>query len=193
VARKTANVEPVSGTVLIKLPAGANARKWKLGPAQANGFIPLSEAKTIPLKSTVDTTKGRVEVNTAASNKGGSVQAAQFYSGQFAVNQIGSRSRPITEMTMNARLSCPKKGKNRVGAAAKRRSRGLWGSGKGRFRTRGRHSSATVRGTTWYSKDTCTSTTTVVREGTVTVRDFVKKKNVTVKKGRRYVARAKKR
>jgi len=36
------------------------------------------------------------------------------------------------------------------------------------------------------------STLTRVAEGTVTVRDFARRKNVTVKKGRRYVAKARK-
>ena len=180
--------------MLVKLPNGASARKWKLGPAQANGFIPLSEAKTIPLKSTVDTTNGRVEVNTASSNKGGSVSGRAVLLG--AVPHEPDRQPVAADHGDDdeRELSCPKGGRKRVGAAAKkRRSRGLWGSGKGRFRTRGRHSSATVRGTVWYSKDTCSTTTTVVREGTVEVRDFVKKKTVQVKKGKRYVARAKRR
>jgi hypothetical protein len=47
-----------------------------------------------------------------------------------------------------------------------------------------------VRGTEWLTKDTCTTTTTTVKSGVVTVRDFGKRKNVTVRKGKRYVARA---
>jgi ferric-dicitrate binding protein FerR (iron transport regulator) len=75
--------------------------------------------------------------------------------------------------------------------AARAKSRHLWGSDKGgKFRTRGRNSAATVRGTTWYTKDTCTTTTTVVREGSVIVTDFAKHKHVKVKAGKRYVARA---
>ena len=50
-----------------------------------------------------------------------------------------------------------------------------------------------MRGTLWLTKDTCTTTTTVVREGTVIVKDLAKHKNVKVKAGHRYVARAKKR
>ena len=68
--------------------------------------------------------------------------------------------------------------------------RRLWGDGKGRFRTRGRHGAATVRGTKWLTEDRCTSTKVSVKRGTVLVRDFVKKKNKIVKKGQSYVARA---
>ena len=48
-----------------------------------------------------------------------------------------------------------------------------------------------MRGTTWLVEDRCDgSTLTRVAAGTVTVRDFGRRKNVTVKKGKRYVAKA---
>ena len=71
----------------------------------------------------------------------------------------------------------------------KKKVRRLWGDGKGRFRTKGRHGAATVRGTKWLTQDTCSGTLVRVKRGTVTVRDFAKKKTVVVKKGRTYVAR----
>jgi hypothetical protein len=190
---RTANVEPVSGTVLVKLPKGARAARYRLGAAQANGFIPLQQASQIPLKSTLDTTRGRVEVQSAVGrSKPGQVQNGMFYSGMFQIRQTGGSRRPVTEMVLNERLSCranSKKGKLEP-AARRKRSRRLWGNGKGRFRTRGRRSSATVRGTQWMTKDSCSTTTTVVKSGVVIVRDFAKRKNVRVKKGKRYVARA---
>jgi hypothetical protein len=101
-----------------------------------------------------------------------------------------TKTRGLTEMVMSGSLSCPT-GKGKVVAAARKRSRALWGNGHGRFRTRGRSSSATVRGTEWYSKDTCKGTETRVVRGTVIVNDFGKKKNVTVKAGKKYFARYK--
>ena len=65
----------------------------------------------------------------------------------------------------------------------------LWGSGKGKFRTDGKYSSATVRGTIWLVQDRCEGTLTKVRRGTVAVRDFKRKKTVTVKAGHTYLAR----
>ena len=50
---------------------------------------------------------------------------------------------------------------------------------------------ATVVGTKWLVEDRCTSTLTKVARGKVRVRDFVKHKTVLVKKGRKYIARAK--
>src|SRR4051794_32629726 len=190
---KTANVEPVSGTVLVKLPAGADRRKYRLGPAQASGFIRLSEAAEIPLRSTLDTTRGRVEVQSSVGvTKPGQTQSGQFYAGVAEVRQTGGTRRPVTEMVLNGTLECRSNTRDKVSSAAKR-SRQLWGSVKGRFRTRGRHSSATVRGTEWLTKDTCNTTTTLVKTGVVTVRDFAKRKNITLRKGKRYVARAKRR
>ena len=66
----------------------------------------------------------------------------------------------------------------------------LWGSGKGKFRTNGKYSSATVRGTIWLVEDRCEGTLTKVTRGTVSVRDFKRKKTVTVKAGHSYLARA---
>jgi ferric-dicitrate binding protein FerR (iron transport regulator) len=60
---------------------------------------------------------------------------------------------------------------------------------KGRFRTRGRHSTATVRGTKYLVKDDCNGTLTLVKEGRVVVRDFRRHRTVIVKTGHRYLAR----
>ena len=49
-----------------------------------------------------------------------------------------------------------------------------------------------MRGTKWLTQDTCGGTLVRVKRGTVTVRDFAKKKTVVVKKGKSYVARPKK-
>ena len=48
-----------------------------------------------------------------------------------------------------------------------------------------------MRGTKWLVTDTCTSTTTRVTQGTVSVEDFVKHKRVTVRANKRYTARKK--
>jgi hypothetical protein len=82
-------------------------------------------------------------------------------------------------------------------AAAKKKKRGgksvlggLWGNGKGTFRTDGKYGSATVRGTIWLTQDRCDGTLTTVRRGTVSVRDFKRRKAVSVKAGHSYLARA---
>ena len=73
---------------------------------------------------------------------------------------------------------------------SRRLIRRLRARGRGRFRTRGRYSSATVRGTTWTIADRCDGTLTSVRSGTVAVRDFRRRRTIIVRAGKAYLARA---
>jgi hypothetical protein len=181
VVGKSVNVQVEKGTVLVKPPPGV-ALKIGVRPAQ-NGFVALTNAAQIPVGSLVDTTHGQVGM-TSAAGTGPSLQKGSFYSGQFKIVQKRA-TKAITELQLSQPLTC-KKGK---ASGASARSRRLWGNVHGRFRTRGRNSTATVRGTLWLTKDTCSSTLTVVKRGTVVVRDFGLKKNVTVKQGKTYLAR----
>ena len=74
-------------------------------------------------------------------------------------------------------------------AAKKPKKRRLWGDGRGKFRTKGSYSSATVRGTKWLVSDSCAGTLTRVVRGVVSVRDILKRKTVRVRAGKRYLAR----
>jgi CSLREA domain-containing protein len=168
VAGKNVNVLLKSGTVKVKLPG----RKR---------FRTLSDDEQLPVGTTVDTTKGRVTLVAAGG------QAADFYAGIFRIGQKKG-SKPLTTLTLTEKLSCPKAG-NAI-ASAKKKKRRLWGDGSGRFRTKGKHSAATVVGTKWLVEDRCKSTLTRVVRGRVSVRDFVKKKTVIVRAGKRYTARA---
>ena len=98
----------------------------------------------------VDTTKGRVTIVAAGG------QSADFYDGIFRLSQ-SEGAKPLTTLTLVEALSCPKAGK--AVAAAKKKKRRLWGDGSGKFRTKGKHSAATVVGTRWLVEDRCTSTT----------------------------------
>ncbi len=167
-AGETVLVEP-SGTVKVKRPG-------------TNRFVRLREDELLPVGSVVDTLKGRVTLTAT----GGS--AATFYDGIFRVTQ-GRGARPLTTLTLVERLRC---GGRATAAAKAKKKRRLWGDGRGKFRVKGKHSAATVVGTKWLVEDTCTTTLTRVVRGRVSVRDFVKKKTVLVKAGRRYLARAKK-
>ena len=88
-------------------------------------------------------------------------------------------------------LVCPvKKGKRELGGGGLARSsnRGLWGSGKGNFRSEGKHGSATVRGTIWWAQDTCKGTLFKVKRGVVTIKDFTSGKTLKLHAGQRYLA-----
>jgi hypothetical protein len=175
-AGKTVNAEPKSGTVKVK-PPGAKA------------YVALDEAQQLPVGTIVDARNGHVTLIAAADASGGTA-TAEFWAGIFRLGQTKGAT-PITTLTLVEKLSCPKRG--RASTAAKRKKkRRLWGDGKGKFRTDGQYSSATVRGTKWLVEDRCTSTLTRVVRGRVAVRDKVKRKTVIVRAGKKYVAKARK-
>ncbi len=193
---QTFNVRETKGNVKIQLPKGTSAAKAKsLGysPAATNKFVSLSEALSVPMGSKLDTRRGTVRLLSAglpqANNS--SYNGASFRGGVFNVRQRGNN--PLTTLTAKGNLGCKKVRRSSNVSAA--RSRSLFGRGRGRFRTRGRRSSATVRGTAWLQKDSCAGTLTVVRQGTVVVKDVAKRKPIVLrstapKKKRRYLARA---
>ena len=151
VTNQTIVVAPARGTVLVKVPG-------------AKVFAKLDVTRGIPVGSTVDARKGRVTL-TSIPKPGAPPETATFYDGIFKVTQ----SRGITNLTLVEELArCPRKG--RASAAAKKKSRKLWGDGKGSFRTTGKYSAATVRGTKWLVQDSCAGTLTRVTQGSVTVR-----------------------
>ena len=172
VAGKRVNALPVRGVVKIRRPGSSS-------------FAVLGAGEQIPVGTTIDVTKGRVTLVAAADKQGGTAQA-DFYAGTFKLTQTKG-AKPLTTLRLTDKLSC---GSGQAGSAAKKRKkRRLWGDGAGRFRTSGSYSSATVRGTRWLTEDTCTSTLTKVARGSVTVRDFERRKTVVVKAGKQYVAR----
>jgi hypothetical protein len=173
VAGKKVNALPASGTVKIKLPG-------------KKGFATLKAGEQIPVGTTVDTTHGRVTLVTAAKN--GGTDQAEFYDGVFKVGQ--AKGSKLTTLTLVEKLACKGGGKAASAAKKKKGKRRLWGDGKGKFRTKGSFSSATVRGTKWLVQDTCSTTLTRVARGTVTVRDFAKNRTVIVKAGKKYLARS---
>ena len=124
----------------------------------------------------VDTRNGVVEIT---RSDGG---VAKFYDGIFKLSPVRRdhdddlepEAHRLPEGQQGARARPPRSP----------RSRKLWGDGKGKFRTKGSYSAATIRGTKWLVQDTCTSTLTRVTQGSVLVRDLVKKRNVIVRKGR---------
>jgi hypothetical protein len=172
-AGETVVVKRVSGKVLVRVPGTTK-------------FIEVDAAEGIPLGSTVDTKKGVIEL-TSVTKPGGTPQTARFFDGIFKVTQTGT----TTDLKLTEPLAACKKPKTAGAAATKPKSRKLWGSGKGKFRTIGQYSAATVRGTKWLVRDSCAGTLTRVTSGVVAVRDNVKRKTILLRSGKRYLARPK--
>jgi streptogramin lyase len=174
VLAQKATAAVVKGAVRVRLPGAAAFTALTKDPA------------SIPIGSTLDTTKGTIKLVTAGT--GATIQKGSFNGGQFRLLQPKS-GKGLTDIVMlggNLNRCSAKK----AGAAAKR-GRQLFTDAHGRFRTRGRYSSATVRGTRFLTKDTCAGTVTKVSRGTVLVRDLVKKRNFKVTAGHSYLAKPK--
>jgi len=171
---ETVNASRSRGTVKVKLPG-------------SDEFFVLQDGQQLPMGTTFDTSKGRVNLVAAASNVPGPTQRAWFYRGVFKVTQ-SKGSKPLTTLAMTGKLQCGGGGKANA-AASKKRKRRLWGDGKGRFRTKGKHSAATVVGTRWLVEDRCNGTLTRVKRGKVRVRDFKRRKTILVKAGHKYFAK----
>jgi len=142
----------------------------------------------IPYNSTVDVTNGSVVLKTDTGSL--TVNGADGISAVFLLLRGIDKKKPIVELrlTKGDFSVCPKRRLSGVTAPPKV-IRQLWAKGKGRFRTRGRYSAATVRGTNWLSADRCDGTLTKVDQGIIQVSDFPKRTQVTLRAGKSYLAK----
>jgi hypothetical protein len=149
-------LEPVSGEVQVR-------------PTGATRYRDLEARRRYPVGVTVDAQDGAVRLIVART---GGVSRAVFSEGKFTVTQARAGD-PVATL----RLTGPSYADVCAGASAaakgrRKRVRRLWGDGKGAFRTSGRYSAATVRGTRWLTEDRCDGTVTRVVRGEVVVDDF---------------------
>ena len=131
----------------------------------------------------------------------GTIYHADFYEGRFLIGKQLADGVTVLQLSGSDFKSCkaakrtlsafdnkkPKKAKKVK--RSKKVVRHLWGSGKGKFRTKGRFIAATVHGTTWLTEDRCDGSRAFVQEGVVDVRDLVKHKTIQLGAGQSYVAR----
>ena len=175
---RTVVVAPVSGTIAVQAPAGSS-------------FTGMNVAEQIPVGSIVDARHGMLELT---ADTGAAIDTGRFWGSIFRVDQP-SAAKGITELTLvrGRPARCGRKGAAR---AVKKSGPvgGLWGKDhNGRFRTRGRNSVATVRGTVWYVAERCAGTLTRVIKGEVAVRDTRTGRTVVVKAGRHLMVRDRRR
>lgn len=180
IAGKTINLEPVEGTVELQCPG-------------EDEYNRLTSFRQVPLGCLINTRHGVVSL-TASKGQSGALQDANFWGGVFITSQKAGDNQEV-ELELAGRRMCERRSLLRRPVATLSRSgkggRKLWGEGKGDYKTSGSHGSATVRGTTWLVVDRCDASTLIkVAEGTVSVRDFVKDKSLTLTAGEQYVAKA---
>lgn len=178
-AGRTINVHPTRGTVKVRLPGSER-------------FIPLTDAAQVRVGSLLDARDGTVRLESARNLKG-ATQAGVFHGSVFQVRQRRSAA-PVTALVLRGGSlgSCRREARGAIaGISRRRRTRRLWGRDRGgRFRTRGRHGSATVRGTQWLTEDRCDGTRYAVRRGSIAVRDPRLARPVIVRAGEDYLVRA---
>jgi hypothetical protein len=197
---KTFNLSPDSGVVLI----------------QVNGqLIPLTELSQIPKNTLIDALGGTLKLITALPGGGGAHDAAaakgkkpkkaKTQSGTFggAIFKISQARNGLATLSMVegaipggpsfGTCKAHKTGDPTATAAASKTLQLLHASAKGKFRTRGRYSAATVRGTKWTVADRCDGTLTHDIQHSVAVTDFVRHKTIILHAGQSYLAKAHKR
>ncbi len=163
---------------------------------KGRAFVPLTQARQIPVGSILETTHGVVGITTATTAaKRGKLQSGDFGSGIFKLLQ-GRREKGLTNLDIidnhSPRQVCATIGKQARIAARHLSSKVLGrlnASGHGQFSARGQYSAATVRGTVWSVQNQCDGTLTHVKRGVVSVRDFHRRKTITLFTGESYLAR----
>jgi hypothetical protein len=188
---RTVTASVVRGTVLVATRATTRGGRARASQKGLN-FVPLTGEREIPVGAFLNTKRGTVKLE-SATGRGSRTQSGQFNGGTFQVRQSRKRSaKGLTELRLKGGSfgRCGARGGRASAAGLSRRTiRRLRANAKGRFRTGGRNSSATVRGTIWTTTDRCDGTLTAVKRGRVAVRDFHRKRTVVVSAGKSYLAR----
>jgi len=197
---KNVNAQPIRGKVFVALPATAYASLAGpladplavAGASKGLHFIPLTEPRQLPVGTVFDTAAGTAQIATATA-AAAREQTGDFEDGIFKLLQNRKR-KGLAELdimdTHSPRQVCATIGKRAVAAKLSSKVLGrLRASAHGNFTTRGQYSAATVRGTVWGVLNQCDGTLTRVTRGVVTVRDFVRRKTITLFTGQHYLAR----
>lgn len=177
---------PASATVPADLPPPKVGQAVNAGLVSGivlvNGKRLLADEQ-IPVGAIVNARLGVVQLESANGT-------GKFWAGLFRIVERRARG-GFTGLKLlggNFRAGCGHPARL-LATHRKKVVRRLWGDGRGRFRTTGRYSAATVRGTRWLTADRCDGTLTSVRQGRVEVLDTVLKKKVVVRAGKSYLAR----
>ena len=178
------NVAPVSGKVFEVI-------KGRL--------VAVTGATQIRSGDVLDALHGTISL-TSATGKGKNTQTGRFGGAVFKVTQArAGKNKGLTTLALaeGAFKGAPtyatckrRKALDASAAAASSRTlQLLHASAHGKFRTSGRYSAATVRGTVWTVADRCDGTLTHDITHSVAVTDFVRHKTIVLHAGQSYLAR----
>jgi DNA-binding beta-propeller fold protein YncE len=196
---KTFNISLVNGLVLVKIHGV---------------FVPLTELTQIPTNTVIDALHGTIKLTTAlpggshpahdAAAKG-KKKPVKTQTGNFggAIFKLTQATRGANKGLVNLALvesafkgaptyatcKAKKAGDATVASLSSKTLQLLHASAHGKFRTTGKYSAATVRGTKWTIADKCNGTLTHDITDSVSVTDFVHHKTVILHAGQSYLAR----
>jgi hypothetical protein len=160
-------------------------------------FSVLGGRGLVPDRSEIEATNRKLNL---VVRRGTKRESLDISGARFTARQSAGKL-PSTDLSISP-FSCPKvKAKAGVASAsaaggplaqvARRRKarRSLFGHDHGgHFRTIGHWGAATVRGTAWRTDDACDFTRVTVTQGSVSFRDFRRKRSVLVRAGHSYTA-----
>jgi len=202
---KTVNISLVSGLILVKIHGV---------------FVPLTELTQIPTNTVINALHGTLSLTTAAGSPAPAHDAAakgkkpkkhktptqkgNFGGAVFKISQTtrgagkglvtlaivegaGFKGAPTYATCKKHKAADPS-----ATAASAKTLQLLHASAKGKFRTKGRYSAATVLGTKWTVADRCDGTLTHDITDSVSVNDFVRRKTIILHAGQSYLAKARK-
>ena len=148
---------------------------------------------TIRYGSRVDVTGGTLTLRT---DTGRLTVSGAGVSATFVLERRTDKGRPIVQLRLVGGDFSVCKSKRQSSWVAKAKPqkpvRRLYGRSirsRGGLRIVGRYAAGTDQGTFWLTADRCEGTLTQVRQGTVSVRDLVKRKTVIVRAGHSYLAK----
>jgi hypothetical protein len=161
-------------------------------------LVPLAAATQIRSGAVVDALHGTISL-TSATGKGKKTQTGKFGGAVFKVTQAKSgKSKGLTTLALveGAKFkgaptyaACKAHKATEATIATTKTLQLLKASATGKFRTKGRYSAATVRGTKWTIADRCDGTLTHDITHSVAVSDFVRHKTIILHAGQSYLAR----
>jgi hypothetical protein len=198
--------DPVQGRSEVVVPLRAPLSAKFPGSKR---FIGLEEATSIPNGTQLNVTRGQSVVRTAADASASTEDYALLSEGVVKTNQGAGQA--LTSISFGQKLTCPRKRSRRqrrnnrrtrratkslAVASARRkapraraavRRRRVRVNARGRFRTDSRRGRVQSTGTVWLVDESCTRTVIRLEEGSITVRDLVRRKLVRLKAPARYV------
>jgi hypothetical protein len=162
---------PVQASALTREPQPKLARQFVVAEASGRVFVKppgaakfsrVTERRTIPVGTTVNATKGHAKL---VAGLGGERRArGTFWAGAFIATQDRDTKQIDLELTGGNLSDCDNA---RASALSRRARRRLKAKATGPFRSVGRHTAGTVRGTKWVTEDRCETTVIETKEGEV--------------------------